>query len=655
VGPDPTSTSTSTATATATATATPTATATATTTPVGGEGDEDLPAIEEIVIVGRRKRGQAERDPTASATVIDAHRFAGEAKAVAELVSTAPGVAVNDYGGLGHFTTVSLRGASADGVLVLLDGIPLETAFGGGVDLASIPRQWVERIEVVRGVEGAHYGAGALGGVVNVVTRSRASGWSGEATGGSFETGSASVEGGFAAGGWTGLVAAMGEGSGGGFHYQFDEEPNVAGSQLTEQTRRNNAVRRGGLLLKVSSSLGAARLDSVAQLSAGHRDLPGARFDLSSTDWQEDQRVLAGVRLSASGPWQGTLLSARASLRGDSYATRRDQTLVEQRGGAAALSGEARVLHPGGQLRVTLEVQGETLRSDAAVETRSRAKLAAALAEDVFLGRDRLRLSPAVRAERIGEISGVSAKLGGSLRLVGPLALRASGGRTFRAPSFAELYVTQGIAAPNPALKPEEGLGGDAALVVDVPAVHLSLGTFATLYRDLIWYQQASGGTFKPANTGKALVRGVEAEVGTAPLRSALGLALSGAYTFLDTENLRDREDRIGNELPFRARHRFSARASVAPGPFGAHVEVHRVGRQFSDLQNRPEGLIPVTTTWNAGAGVRLSRRGSVALHAEVKNVLDDQTLADPFANPLPGRTVLVTLRGGSQGREVMP
>jgi iron complex outermembrane receptor protein len=615
--------------------------------------DGDLPTVEEIVIVGRRKRGQAERDPTASATVIDAHSFSGEAKAVADLVSTAPGVAVNDYGGLGHFTSVSLRGASADGVLVLLDGIPLETALGGGVDLASIPRQWVERIEVVRGVEGAHYGAGALGGVVNVVTRSRASGWSGEATAGSFETASASVEGGFSAGGWTGLVAAMGEGTGGRFHYEFQEQLNLPGSAVREETRRNDAVRHGGLLLKVSRGFGAARLDTIAQLSAGRRDLPGSPYRLTPRDWQEDERVLFAARVSAPGPWTGVLLSGRASLRGDWYATRIDPTLLEQRGRSAGVGGEARVLHRGGQLRATLEAHGETLRSDAAVDVRSRARLAAALADDLFIGGDRVRISPAVRAERIGDVAGVSAKLGGSLRLVGPLAVRASGGRTFRAPSFVELYVTNGLMQPNPELGPEEGLGGDAALVIDVPVLHASAGGFATLYRDLIWYQQASLGRFKPTNTGKVLVRGAELELATAPLRRALGLALSGAYTFLDTENLRDVERNLGKELPRRARHRVFARASIAPGRVGAHVEAHRVGAQWSDAQNVVP--IPATTTWNAGAEVRLTRRGNVALHAEVKNVFDDRTLVDPFANPLPGRTVLVTLRGGSQGREVTP
>jgi iron complex outermembrane receptor protein len=645
------------ATTTEAAIATPTSTATPTPTPTATQADieaaEDLPAIDEIVVVGRRRRGEAERDPTASATVIDAATFVGEAKGVAELVSTAPGVAVNDYGGLGHLTTVSLRGAAADGVLVLLDGIPLQTAFGGGVDLASIPRHWIERIEIIRGVEGAHYGAGALGGVLNVVTRSRRSGWSGEATAGSFDTIGLSAEGAFSAGDWTGLVAAGGEETGGSFHYDFDPSPTTGSSAVRDEIRRNDAVRRGGLLLKLSSAFGATVVETVAQLSARRRELPGSPYRTTPRDWEEDGRALVAVRVSTPGPWRGVLLAGRASLRGDRVSTRIDPALIAQRGTAAGLTGEARVLHPGGQLRLTLEAQGESVRGDGLPDARSRSTLAAAVSEDVFLGRGRVRVSPAVRAERIGEFSGVSAKLGGSLRLLGPLALRASGGQTFRAPSFAELYVTQGVVQPNPDLRSEKGLGGDAALVVDIPAVHASVGGYATLYRDLIWYQQASLGRLKPFNSGKALVRGVEAEVATAPVRAALGLSIAGAYTFLDSENLRGVEGTLGNELPRRARHRMFARASIAPGSFSAHVEAHRVGRQFTDLSN--SWSVPAVTTCNVGGALWLSPRGNVALHAEVRNVFDDRTLVDPLASPLPGRMVLVTLRGGSHGAEVMP
>jgi hypothetical protein len=57
--------------------------------PADGEPPVELPEVEVRV-----PRAEVEKDPTASATVVSAARFEGEAKDVAELLSTAPGVSV---------------------------------------------------------------------------------------------------------------------------------------------------------------------------------------------------------------------------------------------------------------------------------------------------------------------------------------------------------------------------------------------------------------------------------------------------------------------------------------------------------------------------------------------------------------------------------
>lgn len=625
------------------------------TAPAAAPADDELPmAPEEIVVLGRRRRGQATQDPTASATVIEAERFAGEAKGVAELASTAPGVAVHQYGGLGQLATASIRGSTANGVLVLLDGLPLNTAFGGGVDLSSIPRSWIDRIEIVRGAEGAHYGAGSLGGVVNVITRQTPPGtWSAEAGGGSFETFSASAEGAVERRGLALYLSGGAESTAGSFRYLWPSTPDHDPT-LTASRRDNNGAARAGAMAKLAASIGDARLDVLGQLSAGHRGLPGWPYSLTADDWHEDTRAILSARLSAQGPRPGILLAARLSGRFDSLATRNGSALPRQRGGAAGIEGEARLLHGPGLLRVSLETEGEALRGTGLDGTLTRANLAATASEDLSLAGERLRIAPAVRAERVGRYRGLSAKLGASLRVAGPLALRASAGRTFRAPSFAELHLRQGLLAPNPELVPEEGLGSDAGLVLDSALAWASLGAHATLYRDLIYYQRVSFNQLRPFNAGKVLVRGLEAEAATAPARALLGLSLSASYTLLSTEILRGVKGTLGNEVPHRARHRLFARAAISPGPAEAHVEAHVVGRQWADAGN--SSPIPSATVWNAGGSLRLARRApELRLSVEVRNVLDDRAQQDGFGNPLPGRMMLVTLRAGSTPSEGRP
>jgi iron complex outermembrane recepter protein len=69
---------------------------------------------------------------------------------------------------------VSLRGIGPSGVsrsLVLLDGVPFNDAFGGWVYWTALPMESAERIEVVNGASSSLYGSYAMGGVLNVVTR----------------------------------------------------------------------------------------------------------------------------------------------------------------------------------------------------------------------------------------------------------------------------------------------------------------------------------------------------------------------------------------------------------------------------------------------------------------------------------------------------
>lgn len=615
---------------------------------------DDLPMIGESVVTGQ-PRHRVARDPTASATVISADDFAGEAKRVAELVSTAPGVAVDDYGGLGQLATASIRGSTANGVLVLLDGIPLQTAFGGGVDLSSIPRGWIDRIEVVRGVEGAHYGTGSLGGVLNVVTARPTDGLgSAEATAGSFGSLAGAAELGRTFGDGSVLVAVGGDRTAGDFPYLWQWEPDdPSPPPPTEEIRRNNGAWRAGGLAKARLPVRAATVDAVALVSAGRRELPGLPFAVTPGDWQSDGRALLAARIGPAGAGRALRLGGQLSARIEWLDARSASWRLEERFGAAGLGLEAEVDHGAGRLRTEAAGQLEGVRGDGVVGTRTRWRLSAAVSEELRLAGDRLRLSPAVRVDRDGPFDGLSGKVGGAWRLAGPFSLRASAGRTFRAPGERELHVPAAQWRPNPALRPEVGTGGDASLLVEGGPVVASLGLHATHYEDLIYYQQVSLTTLQAQNADRVLVRGVELEAATAPLLRPLGLSLQGSYTFLDTEILRGTAGELGNEVPNRARHRLYARIAVAPGPVEAHAEVHYVGAQWFDAGNVRR--IPSTLLWNGGAGLRVHRDPALRVALELKNLADDRQLQDGYGNPLPGRSVWLTLSAATHSPKGNP
>ena len=616
--------------------------------PAAADGEPPVPPIMTLPEVVVSLPRSAPSDPTSAATVVEADRFAGEPKDVAALVATAPGVAVQEYGGLGQLSTVSVRGAAADGVKVLLDGLPLDTAAGGGVDLSSIPRGWVDRIEIVRGAEGARYGAGALGGVVNVVTRRDAAGdWSARLSGGSFGTFSAAADAGVGGEGWGSLLAASLDGTGGRFPYRWNTLPSLPSPAWEERVRANNAALSGGLLTKGWARAGAGRLDWLALLSETDRGLAGPPADQTPEDRMRERRALAAVRY-------GRALSRDLELTvgADGRVEGLDVTL-------ASLGGTDRQADLGGtgraQLRWSagphlvlagLSAGTERLSAGGLGRPRTRASGAAWAGDELLLLGGKLRLAPALRGESLGRFSGLSGKLGASAGLWGPLSARASAGRTWRAPSFGELYLEQGPLKPNPALRPEQALSADAALRVDGRLGLASLGLFSSLYDDLIVYVPASANRVKPMNQARAWVRGLEAEAATAPLGPA-GVTAQLSWTWMRAETLRGAPEELHRDVPHRARQRIFARLGVAPGAWELHAEVHYVGRQWQDPRNQAD--IPAALAFHAGGGVRLWRRPDAWLQVDARNLADDRSLQNGFGYPLPGRSWMVTLRAGSQ------
>ncbi|HEX8358562.1 MAG TPA: TonB-dependent receptor plug domain-containing protein, partial [Longimicrobium sp.] len=90
-------------------------------------------------------RVRARRDG-AGATVLDrAEIERSGARDLGEVLRDRAGVTVERQGGPGSPTRVSIRGSSADEVLVLLDGVPLNSALTGEADLSTVPLEAIER------------------------------------------------------------------------------------------------------------------------------------------------------------------------------------------------------------------------------------------------------------------------------------------------------------------------------------------------------------------------------------------------------------------------------------------------------------------------------------------------------------------------------
>lgn len=95
-----------------------------------------------------------------------------QAASLADLLQGEAGFEFGRSGGPGSVTSFFLRGQESKNVVVLIDGVRSQTDAIGSVTITDFPLSQIERVEVLRGNAGALYGEAAIGGVINVITRS---------------------------------------------------------------------------------------------------------------------------------------------------------------------------------------------------------------------------------------------------------------------------------------------------------------------------------------------------------------------------------------------------------------------------------------------------------------------------------------------------
>lgn len=612
--------------------------------------------LETVDVVGDREvpppTPTVEEEPTGFGTVIEASDFAGRRMEAAELLLQAPGVRIH-RGQAG--ASLMLRGTSADQSLILLDGIPLNAAAGGGVDLRTIPSSLLERITVLRGNEGARYGAGALGGAALLETRELKGSFADvRLSGGSFSTWE--LDGTLGAGRdeLQGLAAVSLRRSGGTYPAEYDPTPNHPRDTTERVEVSNNDDRSLGLLLKGSAATGGhSKLHGLVNGYLAERGLPGNLY-FPSTDRRSDRRLLSALRFAHDASpelhfdlgleWRHDQIAVWSNEKGvyalpdpaRSGSPWQVENVVTARGGVEWALADWNLL------RLGTSAGGDWLQSVYQEEDVARHRISLSISDEIYLGRS-VTVAPALRWDGVGDHSGFSPRIGVAWRPFRVLELRSNWGQSFRVPSLGELFVQQGRMHPNPDLDPEKGWTVDGGTVIRLPGTLLQVAAFYSRIEDLILYEVMAGGYSKPFNFHDAEIFGGEAEAVVQPFR---WLTLSASWSLTETRNLRDDPRFYQKELPFRPRERIQARVLGSSDEYEGWLQVHNQSEQFLNRANTAS--LPEATTVSLGAGMRLvGGSWPIWLSAQLDNAFD-ALLIDELGFPQPGRTFTVTLRSSS-------
>jgi vitamin B12 transporter len=138
--------------------------------PLPVKADEPKTQLSEIVVTATRTQTRADEATSSVSVISGAEIVQRDQTMVSDTLRGAPGMDINEFGSTGHSAFASIRGSNPDQVLMLLDGVDVNTPTVGQFDFAHLTSDNIDHIEILRG-GGALYGSEAIGGVVNVLTR----------------------------------------------------------------------------------------------------------------------------------------------------------------------------------------------------------------------------------------------------------------------------------------------------------------------------------------------------------------------------------------------------------------------------------------------------------------------------------------------------
>ncbi len=631
--------------------------------------------VENITVRGDRQTSAERRAPSAFSTAIDVTARAAPIETVAEVLSENVGMQVQHFGGLGAFSTISIRGSSANQVPVYLDGIPLTQSQDQAVNLSNLPLDGLETIEAYRGTVPVGFGGGGIGGVVNLVTRPADDDPHTEISVGygSFDTRKAVLTHTQRWGDSSLLAHISYLGSEGDFEFFDDNGTPENPTDDQTSTRINNHFDTVDLLLKGSHDLGSgASIELLQEVFFKDQGVPGPGNTQFNRPSLLNLRSLTYLRLRRDGMFEDTIdgdltiygiynLQKFKDPDGD-FGARQDthnQTMLL--GGSTHGTWQAPYeqnvswfaelayerFFPANETNPPLPVRGPD---------QIRVRTTVALQDEIDLFTGFVSIVPSLRFDQLwDEFSGVNVAnfpdspaesstrslwtpaLGIAARPASWLTIRGNIGRFQRAPNFSELFGNSGSVLGNATLDPETGINRDIGFVLDWPAITwIDAGRFEYAFfyndvRDLIAFEQVNPRRFRAFNVGDTRIIGHEISATTSAL-GFLGIDLN--YTYQDSEN-RSVDSPEGNQLPLRPANEVFVRPRLYNDWGSVYYEYTYLGANPTDRDNFK--VVPARSIHSVGVTAQPLSWLTLRLRADNVGDADIRDLGD---FPLPGLSI---------------
>jgi len=423
-------------------------------------------------------------------------------RTIAEMLEWATGVEVLNRSPAQ--SDLSIRGASFEQVVVLVNGVRMSDPQTGHFDLdLAVPLESVERVEVIRGAASALYGADAMGGVVNVVTRTDAVPFGGSVHGGSWRTMRVAARGGVTAG------------EEGGMSFN-------AGGEAARSDGHRDGTDYETLLFHGSLSHNFAWGRLAGDMGVSRRDFGAQDFYAPYPSFEKTRTQTASVGWE-SGVSQSLDLDLRLSARRheDDFVLVRDDPSSYQNQHTSSQVGGSLLGRYAGIGGFDIAVGGELFRDKlTSSNLGDRSEGRGAVFAEALLSRPRsVVMSMGIRADWHQEFGAfVSPSLSASVIPDESARIRAALGRSFRAPTWTERYYQDPVNIGRPDLEPERAWSGELGLDLFASSgLNVSTTLFVRRATSLIdWAKSETAPDADPwetRNVEDATFKGIEADV----------------------------------------------------------------------------------------------------------------------------------------------
>lgn len=409
-----------------------------------------------------------------------------------DVLESLPGIQIKRYGGKSGGASISMQGAETKQTLVLLNGSPIHNPIYGSVDFNNINISNIELIEAYRGGMSSVYGANAVGGVINIITKQPIDKTILKLGYGSFNDQTLSLEHSlstdffnyrlnYSAGKYDGFRPVS----------YFDNRNFASNINLFLFDDLNLNLNFSNYFSRQGNPGSSSRYSSTSeQQNEGYTIQENIYANLGDFG---DSKLYLSQSSAKRTPISGNI--SKSESWGNNYGYQHQFTLGKH---SVIVGGEVYSAIP----------KDDTLTKNITVENKA------------FFINDEFQLTPfwklnfGARSDQHSKFDQENTyKLSSSLALLNNSRIKTSYGTSFRAPNISDLYYHDSYSQGNADLQPEKAQNFDLELSSELGKdTNIRLSYFQKNIRNLIQWSRQNSGEWIPENIGKVKLSGLEFE-----------------------------------------------------------------------------------------------------------------------------------------------